>query len=305
MFLKMAEMILILHKMTEQPAFSRYLPIEPSLVDWGFYVLDAGYSKINAGDAYPNPLHPTPYQFTWEKGRRLREFQVVYISKGKGEAQFRDKTVEKLEAGNLFLLYPDELHRYRPDPEIGWEEIFIGFNGEYAQQLMERFFSPEKPILTVGHDEELLAKMHKVIDLMKETPPGYRQMMSGETVSLLARIRALNMRSNKRTRLHEEKMDEARYHLLQHASEEVDLEDLASDLGFSYSRFRTIFKAHTGQSPLQYQLDIRVNRAKDLLRSSTRSVSEIADDLGFGSVYYFSRLFKQRTGKTPSSFQEK
>ena len=298
-------MILILHKMTGKDVFTRYLPIEPSLIDWGVYILDAGYSTVAPRTAYPKPEHPTPYQFTWEKGRTLREFQVVYISKGGGEFQSSSNQIERLSAGNLFLLYPDQWHRYRPDSATGWEEIFIGFNGDYAKQLMERFFSPDKPVLTVGHDDELIKKMHKVIELMKETPPGYRQMMAGETVSLLARIRALNMRSDKRVHQHEEKMDEARYYLLLHASEEVDLEELATELGFSYSRFRTIFKEHTGQSPLQYQLDIRINKAKDLLRTSTRSVSEIADELGFSSVYYFSRLFKQRTGKTPSSYQEK
>ena len=111
------------------------------------------------------------------------------------------------------------------------------------------------------------------------------------------------MRADKLINEHEQKMDRARYYLLAHAAEEIDLEALASELGMSYSRFRNLFRKHTGSSPRKYQLDIRMNRAMELLRESERNVSEIAEVLGFSSVYYFSRLFKQRTGKTPVEFR--
>jgi AraC-like DNA-binding protein len=103
------------------------------------------------------------------------------------------------------------------------------------------------------------------------------------------------------TRYEERKMHEARCFLLEHAAEHVDLPALAKRLGYSYSRFRTLFKRETGLSPRQYQLEIRINRARDLLAGSDQSVTQIADRLGFCSVYYFSRLFKARTGTSPLS----
>ena len=82
------------------------------------------------------------------------------------------------------------------------------------------------------------------------------------------------------------------------------MEALAAELGLSYSRFRTLFRKHTGRSPRQYQLDIRMNRAMELLKESQRTVTEISEILGFSAVYYFSRLFKQRVGKTPGQFRK-
>jgi AraC-like DNA-binding protein len=111
------------------------------------------------------------------------------------------------------------------------------------------------------------------------------------------------MREHGPTSYHERRMHQACCYLLEHAAEDVSIEELAESLGYSYSRFRSVFKAQTGMPPRQYQLEIRINRAKDLLRESDQSMSEIADRLGFCSVYYFSRLFKQKTGVPPSLYR--
>lgn len=55
----------------------------------------------------------------------------------------------------------------------------------------------------------------------------------------------------------------------------------------------------------QFQNSIRISRAQDLLSSSDLSVSEIAAQTGFDSVYYFSRHFKQSTGLTPKAYRSR
>lgn len=304
MVLQIDVLILFLHKMTTLDLFSRYLPVEPSLLDWGMYVLDAGHFDVPAGSSYPVGKHPEEYLFSWENGRVLEEFQMVYLSRGHGVFECQDKRPVKVKAGDMILLRPGVWHRYRPDSEVGWAESWVGFQGEYAQRLMEKFFPSQSVVFHLGHDEELLRKMKYVLELMREAPLGFRQMMAGEVVALLARVRSLAMRSSKVLGGSEEKMDKARYHLLAHATEEIDLEDLASELGLSYSRFRSLFRKQTGRSPRQYQLDIRINRAMDLLKESQRTVTEISEILGFSAVYYFSRLFKQRVGQSPGQFRK-
>ena len=290
--------------MTAHNLFSRYLPIEPSLVDWGMYVLDAGSTDVPAGSDYPVGKHPEEYLFSWEKGRVLEEFQMVYLSRGQGVFECEGKKPITVKQGDMILLRPGIWHRYKPDPEVGWAESWVGFQGEYALRLMEKFFPLQSVALHLGNDEELLRKMQYVIELMQEAPLGFRQMMAGEVVALLARVRSLTMRSDKMLSSSEEKMDKARYYLLAHATEDIDLEALATELGLSYSRFRSLFRKQTGRSPRQYQLDIRMNRAMNLLKESQRTVSEISEILGFSAVYYFSRLFKQRVGKSPGEYRK-
>ena len=60
-------------------AFYRYLPTEADSLKWGLHVMDAGHAVIPPGTPYPAGTHPEAYVFSWEKGRRLHEFQLVYI----------------------------------------------------------------------------------------------------------------------------------------------------------------------------------------------------------------------------------
>ena len=84
----------------------------------------------------------------------------------------------------------------------------------------------------------------------------------------------------------------------------VNLQALASGFGLSYSSFRRAFKAQTGHSPKQYQLQLRLRRVKDLLRSSDKTIAEIADLLGFDSPYHLSNQFKNATGQAPKLWRQ-
>ena len=282
-------------------AFARYLPPGPDALAWGLHVLDAGYTDIPPNSPYPPARHPDGYMFTWTRGRVLSEYQLVYITRGGGTFESREAGKREIGAGDVFLLFPGRWHRYRPDPATGWDEHWIGFNGAYANQVMSHFFPANEPIRHVGHDKELLHLFQSIAQMMQAAPPGYRQMMAGNTVAALARVRALAMSKGTPTDRHAPKIQEACLFLLEHAAQNVDLKALGKRLGYSYSRFRTLFKAQTGLSPRQYQIEIRINRARDLLTQSDQTISQIADRLGFYSVYYFSRFFKEKTGMTPSA----
>ena len=56
--------------------------------------------------------------------------------------------------------------------------------------------------------------------------------------------------------------------------------------------------------PGQYQIQIRLNKARRLLRNGTLSIAAIAEQLGFESIYYFSRLFKKKTGCSPLAYRK-
>jgi len=84
---------------------------------------------------------------------------------------------------------------------------------------------------------------------------------------------------------------------------EIDLAHLTSSFGLSESGFRKKFRRVTGMAPGQYQQQIRINRACEWLRQSDRTVSEISNRVGYESVFYFSRLFKRRTGLSPTAYR--
>ena len=98
----------------------------------GFYLNDAGHAIVPANSVCPltTENHSQEYALSWEKGRVLQDFRVVYISKGKGVFQSTQSGLIPLKAGDAFLLFPGEWHRYQPDPEVGWTEYWVSFGGD-------------------------------------------------------------------------------------------------------------------------------------------------------------------------------
>ncbi len=85
--------------------------------------------------------------------------------------------------------------------------------------------------------------------------------------------------------------------------EDLQLPDLAHLAGLSLSSFKRKFKEVFGQSPNQYIIGRRVERAKFLLQSSTFNVSEIAYDVGFNDLSHFSKTFHNLVGLSPSEYR--
>ena len=81
------------------------------------------------------------------------------------------------------------------------------------------------------------------------------------------------------------------------------MRDLAAEQGISYSLFRHTFKQHSGLSPKAYLIELRIERARSLLTGTSLSVKEVADQLSFETPYYFMRLFKNKTGMTPTQWR--
>jgi AraC-like DNA-binding protein len=78
-----------------------------------------------------------------------------------------------------------------------------------------------------------------------------------------------------------------------------ELETMARDLKVSYTWFRRAFTQHTGLSPHQYRLQLKIGHARTLLADTQMTVKEVAYQSGFTSDHYFCRLFKAKTGMTP------
>lgn len=81
------------------------------------------------------------------------------------------------------------------------------------------------------------------------------------------------------------------------------IEALSRDCGLSASRLRVAFTETFRVSPKRYQLDRRLARAKELLTTTDLTVTAIAEQMGFDSLYAFSRQFKRETGLNPRTFR--
>ncbi len=82
----------------------------------------------------------------------------------------------------------------------------------------------------------------------------------------------------------------------------LNIEDLADKLNLSSIQLRRKLKAITGSNPTEYIRNYRLQKAEKMLKAKTSSVSEIAYQVGFESLSYFSKVFQEKYGKLPSEW---
>lgn len=85
-------------------------------------------------------------------------------------------------------------------------------------------------------------------------------------------------------------------------AEEIEIGRLADEAGMSRWRFGHLFKTLTGQTPMSFLTDVRIEHAKRMLAGSASRVGEVAGSVGFKDEYYFSRRFRKTTGMSPTQF---
>lgn len=88
-----------------------------------------------------------------------------------------------------------------------------------------------------------------------------------------------------------------------HYAEKIDLNNISDEAYFSKFHFIRLFKKIYGKSPHQYLTYVRLEKAKDLLKTSV-AISEVCFSVGFESISSFTGLFKRYVNKTPSQFQQ-
>ena len=284
-------------------AFKKYLPVSELDKKWGFTINDLGHSVIPENSEYPSKGHPGTHMFSWETGRILNEYHFVLITEGNGVFESKSAGTRNISAGDGFMLFPGEWHRYKPLQNTGWTEKWVGFSGQIAEMVMgEFFFKKEQAIIQKCANMLVQNFLKTLFQLVSEEPFGFQRTASGICLQLIAEI--CNIQKGSESVQHASSLiSKAKYLMHKKINENVDFQTFCNNHGISYSKFRIDFKNQTGYAPLQYFLLMKIEKAKELLNDSEMRAKQIAYELGFKSDHYFSRVFKMKTGMTPQVFR--
>ncbi|GAB3752153.1 AraC family transcriptional regulator [Spirosoma pomorum] len=271
---------------------------------WGVDILTVGHNVHQARKNYPDQNHPNQYYFDWAEGRTLNEFQLVYIANGQGvfESQLIPPTL--VEGGMALLLYPGLWHRFKPSPDTGWEEFWVGYRGHYAEYLMrQECFDPQQPMMRIGFRAELINVFTRLIDTLKHEGIAYRQIATCQVIQLLGLVYSSALLKDVGRNRKEQLVHQVRYHIQGAWNKPIDFELLAKEMSVSYVWLRKVFKEVMDVAPGHYQLNLKIEKASQLLVETDLSVSEIAYQCGFESLFYFSRLFRKKKAQSPTEYR--
>jgi AraC-like DNA-binding protein len=287
----------------QSKTFYRYFPVAKRDRDWGIYITTVGVSQFGPGSTYPPSGHPKQYSPV-SVGRLLSEYQIVYISAGSGWFKATGVGKQTIEAGRVMLLFPGVRHSYAPSAATGWDEHWVGFNGDFVRQLMHHgFFSQRQPILKAGNEEKLLALFNEMIETTHNNSPASQQILSAITINILALLYSGRQSNGKADEPSVKVIQDAIVRMREAAETPLDIEELARKFNVSYRSFRRAFARHTGLSPHRYLQEVRLARARTLLSQSSLSIKEISLHAGFEDTQYFCRFFHKKVGMTPTAFR--
>ncbi len=284
---------------------SKYLVANAHDSLWGLTISTVGYDEIGPDEDYPTHGHADGYYFNIENGRVLNEYQLLYVTEGMGIFHSASVPEALLKAGDLFLLFPGEWHSYHPLKKTGWKSYWIGFRGKNMDDRVRAgFLSPQKPIYHVGYSAMVNDMYQFGLKTAKEEAAYVQQTLAGVVNLLIGLMYSLERNIVLNTNHeHVDMVNKARLRIRESLEADLTIQQIAAEMGVSYSNFRKLFKEYTGISPSLYQQDLRLQRAKELLTTTDLSIKQIAYQLRFDSPDYFSSKFKTKTGMKPSDFR--
>lgn len=234
-----------------------------------------------------------------------QDYQLIYISSGKGYFYFTPEAPTVLEAGTMVLYHPNEAQHYiyygKDKPEIYW----IHFTGNDVSRIFSAYgLHPSQKSFFVGTDPEYAQIFEKIIlelQLQKEYFEESTSLLFQQLLVIAGRF--LHEATLEKQTISSAEIVRAAGYFHEHYQENINIEEYVAQHYFSMSSFFRKFKLYTGMTPLQYLLDIRLSIAKGLLETTDYSINEIAALVGYDNALYFSRLFHKHVGMSPKEYR--
>jgi AraC family transcriptional regulator, arabinose operon regulatory protein len=235
--------------------------------------------------------------------RRLPDYAAVFVEKGRGTLTTEQGGTQQIIGPALFWLFPNNLHSYGPDKSTIWLERWALFRGSMVDGFQQKgFLNPVQPLMMPVNFSEVahtFSTLHS--EMLKRDTLGWA--LAAATIHRLI----VQMASKaKQVISNGVAVERSRLALIveERAYENIDFEKLAVELQMSPATLRRKCVALLGMAPKHYQIQLRIDRAKEMLVSTSKSIEEIARTVGYEDSFYFSRLFFKREQLSPTEFRK-
>ncbi len=264
--------------------------------------------------------HAKNYAF---KGESHDFWELVYVDKGQLREVAEDVTYDLLQ-GQMIFHKPNEYHNLMANGTVAPNVVIVSFISDspamsfFEDKLMYATQQQRKLLSNLIHEarqafscplgDPLVPQM--TVD--NDAPFGSQQMVVMLLEQLLIDIQRgaapvverPRMASSVKQRADNELTERVVHYMEEHLCENLSFSAICLFSAQSATNLKTVFKAVTGMGVMEYYRHLKIERAKQLLREGSGNITQIADRLGYTSVHYFSRHFKQSTGMTPREYTQ-
>lgn len=238
-------------------------------------------------------------------GPVIRDCYIIHlVTEGKGIFKYNGKTYE-VSAGQMFFIFPDTLTEYHPDGTAPWKYCWINFSGTEVPQLISYtafgMNNPVTPVLNenIRHSFRELCRLKKTAELSAQLrAKGLFYILMSELAAAFP---------SERQNPYSPNLPELAADLIRNNYYKPDLsvESIAAALGVNRISLYRAFKRKLNISPAQFIINVRTERACNILASTSLPVKTVAYSVGYSDSLYFSKAFSANTGMSPSEYRKK
>lgn len=214
--------------------------------------------------------------------------------------------LERARPGDVFIKSSDfrEYHYTPEDMEQGFVNDWLHLTSDSVQTLLRELELPVNRLIPTGDKSALRPYLHQMIQEETMLLPYLNLKMENLVFAMLIGLARVchNARNTELSQYHEG-LTALRSAMRGGLDEEWSIPDMAKKLGLSSSRFSVLYKKRFGRSPHDDLMDMRIDKAKELLLYTDRRLADIALSCGFQNEFYFSRVFKARVSVSPGAYR--
>lgn len=241
-------------------------------------------------------------------GPAVRDHYLIhYILDGKGIFQAGGQTYH-LKKGQGFLICPGQITYYEADSENPWHYSWVGFHGLKAEScLIQANLSEDNPIFTYEKDD-FIKNCFKEMIATGSYSSGRELRLLGLLYIFLSQLIEINGR-NRFPGYTSDKKDlyvkKAVEFMEMNYSRKVSIVELAGSVGLDRSYFGALFKERLNMTPKEYLINLRINKACQLMDNNSLSIGDISRSVGYEDSLLFSKIFKKIKGSSPREYRKK
>lgn len=222
---------------------------------------------------------------------------IVFIREGIFEFEYRS-THFLAQKGDVVLIDCTEPHYYAA--KDGLEFLYMHFNGTNSHEICQHILKEQGPLI---QRENNVLIGHLLYDMVDFYSKGGIETMFQSSMRIYQLFEYLLAPQNQQMK-DEQPIEEVIHYIRSNVGKDITLEELADVASLSVYYFAHLFKHHTGFSPMEYVTNTRLERTKILLVRTTKSVAEIAYEVGYSSSSSLINMFMKKVGVSPTRYRQ-
>jgi AraC-like DNA-binding protein len=226
---------------------------------------------------------------------------IKYTIKGKGSLVLNSKAFP-LQPGTMTGFCAGVPHRYETDTKDPMEHIFVTFLGNDAKDLMQKSGLRKGGALVVHDPAETRALFDAILHTGMAKQP-YSQTICCQYLRILLLKQASSDMSLKAHSVSFTTFNKCKNFIDRHFSEEIHVSDVADTCDINVKYMSSLFKRYSDNTPHEYLMKIKLNKAANMLLNSTLTVKKIGELISLADQYHFSRNFKRYYGLSPKQYR--